>query len=61
MQQIGKVSDGEMYRTFNMGVGMVIVPAAQNQSTVESHLQEQGAPVYQIGRVVKGQREVSIR
>src|ERR1700704_5015799 len=61
MQQIGNVSEAEMYRTFNMGVGMVIVTAAQDQSAVESHLQEQGAPVYQIGRVVKGQREVSIR
>ncbi len=61
MQRIGNVSDAEMYRTFNMGVGMVIVTSAQNQSTVESHLQEQGMPSYQIGRIVKGQKEVSIR
>ncbi len=61
MQQIGNVSDAEMYRTFNMGVGMVIVTSAQNQSTVESHLQEQGMPFYQIGRIVKGQKEISIR
>ncbi len=61
MRQIGNVSDAEMYRTFNMGVGMVIVTSMQNQSAVESHIQEQGMPSYQIGRIVKGQKEISIR
>ena len=61
MQEIGKVSEAEMYRTFNMGVGMVIVTSAQDQATVKSHLQQQDAAVYQIGRVTKGNREVSIR
>ena len=61
MQEIGNVADAEMYRTFNMGAGMVIVTSAEDRTSVESHLHEQGAPVYQIGRVVKGHREVSIR
>ncbi|MGH9871254.1 MAG: phosphoribosylformylglycinamidine cyclo-ligase [Pyrinomonadaceae bacterium] len=61
MQAIGNVSEAEMYRTFNMGVGMVVVTSAEERNAVESHLQKQGAPVYQIGRVVKGHREVSIR
>jgi phosphoribosylformylglycinamidine cyclo-ligase len=61
MQKIGNVSDAEMYRTFNMGVGMVIVASAQDRTAIESQLQQQGAPVYQIGRVAKGNREVSIR
>lgn len=61
MQEIGNVSTAEMYRTFNMGVGMVIVTTAQERATVESQLQQQGAPVYQIGSVTKGNREVSFR
>ena len=61
MQEIGNVSEAEMYRTFNMGVGMVIVTSAQDFQKVESHLQQQGAAVYQIGRVINGQREVAIR
>jgi len=60
MQEIGNVSEAEMYRTFNMGVGMVIVAAAQHAATIESHLSVYGS-VYKIGRVVKGDREVSIR
>jgi phosphoribosylformylglycinamidine cyclo-ligase len=61
MQEIGNVSEAEMYRTFNMGVGMVVVTAKQNEANVKAHLQQQATAVYQIGRVTKGNREVSIR
>jgi phosphoribosylformylglycinamidine cyclo-ligase len=61
MQEIGNVSETEMYRTFNMGVGMVVVISPQDQAAVESHLQQQDASVYKIGSVTKGNREVSIR
>ncbi len=61
MQEIGNVSEAEMYRTFNMGVGMVVVTSAQDFQKVESHLQQQGAAVYQIGKVTEGNREVLIR
>lgn len=61
MQEIGCVSEAEMYRTFNMGVGMVLVTSAADQAAVGSHLQQQGTAVYQIGRVTKGNQEVSIR
>lgn len=60
MQQIGNVSEAEMYRTFNMGVGMVIVVSEQDLEPVRSHLQQQGASVFQIGHVTEGNREVSI-
>jgi phosphoribosylformylglycinamidine cyclo-ligase len=61
MQEIGNVTEAEIYRTFNMGAGMVVVTSPQDLKTVKSHLQQQGASVYQIGRVTKGNREVSIR
>ena len=61
MQSIGNVSEPEMYRTFNMGVGMVIVCAPQNVETVKLHIKQQGESVYEIGRVSEGDREVSIR
>lgn len=61
MRQIGNVSEAEMYRTFNMGVGMVIVTTAQDQEAIKSHLQKQGALVYEIGRVIEGQHQVLIQ
>ena len=61
MQKIGNVSDAEMYRTFNMGAGMVVVTSPQNRAAIESHLQAQDTLVYEIGRVVAGARTVAIR
>lgn len=61
MQQIGNVSEAEMYRTFNMGVGMVIVTSAAEAEKIKSHLEQRGDSVEEIGRVTEGNREVSIR
>jgi phosphoribosylformylglycinamidine cyclo-ligase len=60
MQEIGNVSDAEMFRTFNMGVGMVVVASPQDAERIKAHLSEQGEAVYEIGRVTEGNREVVI-
>lgn len=60
MQEIGNVSDSEMFRTFNMGVGMVIVAAPQDAESIKAHLKERGEAVYEIGRVTEGKGEVVI-
>ncbi len=58
MQRIGNVSETEMFRTFNMGVGMVIVASAEHSSLIVKHLSDQKWQSYEIGRVVKGNGEV---
>ncbi len=58
MQKLGNVSDAEMYRTFNMGVGMVIVTSPADAGVVKSHFQDGGDQVYEIGRVIEGKRFV---
>jgi phosphoribosylformylglycinamidine cyclo-ligase len=60
LRRLGNVSDGEIYRTFNMGVGMVIVCSADNAGHIEEHLRDRGNPCYAIGHVVTGNREVLI-
>ena len=60
MQQLGNIPDSEMYRTFNMGVGMVIVTSPQEAEAIHSHLARRGEPCYEIGRVIEGDREVLI-
>jgi len=59
MQRIGNISEAEMFRTFNMGVGMVIVCDGTNSAQVTSHLESRSA-VYEIGRVVAGDKRVAI-
>lgn len=58
LQQLGSVPEPEMYRTFNMGVGMVLVVDAANSLAVCNILGEAGEQVLEIGRVVSGDREV---
>lgn len=58
LQKVGNVSQTEMYRTFNMGVGMVIVTSPANVTDITAQLG--GSKVFNIGRVVKGNREVTI-
>src|SRR5215216_3507047 len=60
LRRLGSVSEAEMYRTFNMGVGMVIVCGEADAETIEAHLKERGEECYRIGKVVSGNREVSI-
>jgi phosphoribosylformylglycinamidine cyclo-ligase len=60
LRRLGNVSENEMYRTFNMGVGMVIVCSASDAETIERYLQEHGEKCYTIGNVISGDREVLI-
>jgi phosphoribosylformylglycinamidine cyclo-ligase len=60
MQEIGSVPESEMYRTFNMGVGMVVICAPADVETIQSHLDALGQSCYKIGNVVAAAREVTI-
>lgn len=58
MQKIGNVPDDEMMRTFNMGVGMVLVVPAKKFTRVQSMIEKAGEKAHLIGRIVKGERKV---
>lgn len=60
MQRIGNVAETEMYRTFNMGVGIVIVCAPADQERIQVHINSHGETSYVIGRVTTGARDVSL-
>jgi len=60
LRRLGNVSEPEMYRTFNMGIGMVIVCARSDAGAIASHLRDRGEALYEIGEVVSGNREVLI-
>ena len=58
LQRLGNVSEREMYRTFNMGVGMVIVCAPADAETIKTHFRDEEC--YEVGKVISGNREVII-
>jgi phosphoribosylformylglycinamidine cyclo-ligase len=56
MQNLGNVADAEMFRTFNMGIGMIVVCAEEDKEILQRNLGE----CFEIGRVIEGTRTVSI-
>ncbi|HMF89137.1 MAG TPA: phosphoribosylformylglycinamidine cyclo-ligase [Candidatus Angelobacter sp.] len=58
MQSIGNVPPDDMRRTFNMGIGMVLVVPAKKFKRVQSMIEKCGEKSYLIGRIVKGDRRV---
>lgn len=51
LQQQGNVDTYEMYRTFNCGVGMVLVVAADQVDTALAHLAAAGETAWVMGRI----------
>ena len=53
LQQVGSVAEREMLRTFNCGIGMIVVVAAEEADKVAAILTEQGQRVARLGRMEK--------
>ena len=51
LQSRGRISDKEMLRTFNCGIGMVVCVPAQSADTAQALLQDLGETVYRIGEI----------
>jgi phosphoribosylformylglycinamidine cyclo-ligase len=51
LKQQGNVSDREMFRVFNCGIGMAIIVSAAEAAKAQSLLEESGETVWRIGRV----------
>jgi len=51
LQNQGNVADLEMYKTFNCGIGMVVVVSKENALAAQKLLQSAGETVYEIGYI----------
>ena len=58
MQKLGNVPKEEMLRTFNMGLGMLLVIPGKKFKKAQSVLERAGEKFYTVGRIVKGERKV---
>ncbi len=56
MQKLGNVSDKEMFRTFNMGIGMIVICAEEDKESLKENLAE----CFEIGKIIEGNKEVKI-
>ncbi|WP_457643006.1 phosphoribosylformylglycinamidine cyclo-ligase [Persephonella sp.] len=60
IQQEGNVPEEEMFRTFNMGIGMILIVKEGEEDKALKMLEENGEKGYIIGRIEKGERSVEI-
>ena len=58
LQQLGNVPQEEMFRTFNMGLGMLLVVPSKKFKKAQTVLERAGEKAFTIGRIVKGDRKV---
>ncbi|PLS08436.1 phosphoribosylformylglycinamidine cyclo-ligase [Neobacillus cucumis] len=61
IQDRGKISDYDMFRTFNMGIGMILVVDSIDAKAILEHLQTLGETAYEIGTVQSGTNDVVIK
>jgi phosphoribosylformylglycinamidine cyclo-ligase len=54
LQQAGRVARDEMFRTFNMGIGMVVIAAPADGETIVRSAQSVGVSAWPLGRVLPG-------
>ncbi|WP_188778556.1 phosphoribosylformylglycinamidine cyclo-ligase [Paenibacillus hunanensis] len=59
MQAKGAISNRDMFTTFNMGIGMVIVVPAEQAEQALAVLEQHGEQAYRIGTVTEGERIVT--
>lgn len=58
LQRWGGIDTKEMYSTFNMGVGMVMVVSEDEFIKVKEVLDKKGEKFYRLGRIIKGDKGV---
>jgi phosphoribosylformylglycinamidine cyclo-ligase len=61
LQERGGIPGDEMFRAFNMGIGLILVSAAESARRVLEALAVAGERGFTLGRVVSGGREVRYR
>jgi phosphoribosylformylglycinamidine cyclo-ligase len=60
MQRLGNISEDEMFHTFNMGVGAVVIAPEAQSGAIIKRLIELGERTFAIGEVVSGERGVEL-
>lgn len=61
IREVGNVDDGEMFRTFNLGVGLIVVCEQKDVTAVQQEFQSHEFHCYPIGTVSEGDGSLNCR
>ena len=59
MQQLGNIEETEMFRTFNLGIGMILICDSSPQT--RKIIEAQTEVCYEVGRVIAGDKQVQLK
>ena len=60
LQRLGNIPERDMFNTFNMGTGMVVIAAREDADKALETLKAQGQPAKIIGEIVSGEEKVAL-
>ena len=60
LQRMGEVSEHDMFNTFNMGTGMIVIVDKNDADTAIATLKAEGVDAYAIGEIVRSDEQVTI-
>ena len=61
LRDLGRLDDQDMYHTFNMGIGLIMVVSAEEVDRVFNVLKHfSKVKCFEIGQVVAGRRQVKL-
>jgi phosphoribosylformylglycinamidine cyclo-ligase len=60
LTRVGKVTEEEIYQVFNMGIGMVLIVAADKADAIGAFIKAQKQKAWMIGEVVKGKGQARV-
>lgn len=60
IQERGKVSTRDMYNTYNMGVGMSVVVAPENEAEAIKLFKENGVEAYHLGEITESAEKLTL-
>jgi len=60
VQERGNVTEEEMFKTFNMGIGFTVVVSPEMEEKTFNILESSGEKVFKIGKIVEGEGKVVV-
>lgn len=61
MRRLGKIETFDLFRTFNMGIGMILVVPQEQAHDIINAANEQGESAYLIGSIIEGPHDVQLK
>jgi phosphoribosylformylglycinamidine cyclo-ligase len=60
IQKLGEIEIKEMYRTFNMGIGLVMVLDREIANNIISQYESRSEKIYIVGEIIEGERGIDL-